>query len=333
VPRTSPPLHENASEPVVLALADADDPAVARLVSRLSGRLPVSWWRFGLPETSITVDVDEHGFRLEQAGAVLSSRQLQSARVIVYRRRFLEPRPLVRSDLESCEERAFSEREWTSLIDGLLLAEERRSRSVWLNSPSATVLTNNKLSLLLSAARAGLPVPPFSVSTPVRFPITSRPGLVTKAVSADERIDSDRFFSTAVLSDEDLRDLPGALVPTPPLLQELVPATAELRVFYALGEVLALALTPSRTHVDIRHAAREELAPRPYDLPADLRSGLADLARAFRLKYCTFDLVVPTDGPPALVDVTPNGDWDWFESEAAPTVTDFIADVIVRAAR
>jgi glutathione synthase/RimK-type ligase-like ATP-grasp enzyme len=295
----------------------------------LASRLSVTWWRFGLPETSVSVHVDGRGFHLEQPGASLCSAAFQHAAVIVYRRRLLQPRPLVASDLSSPEDRAFSEREWTSLIDGLLLAEERHSCSTWLNSPSATLLAHNKLSLLLFAAHAGLPVPPFSVSTPVRFPPTSRRDLVTKAISSDERIDTTRFFSTALLSAEDLRDLPGARISTPPLLQEYVPPGIELRVFYILGEFLSLALSPSREHIDIRHVPRTELSPRAHDLPPELRRALTGLARAFALGYCTFDLLMPDDGSPVLIDVTPNGDWDHFESDAAPIVTEFLADAIV----
>ena len=291
-------------------------------------RLGISWWRFGLPESSISVYADDKGFQLEQPGARVSSADLQHAPVVIYRRRLLQPRPLVVSELPSAEDREFSEREWTSLIEGLLLAEERDSHATWLNPPSAALLTNNKLPLLSRAARMGLPVPTFAVSTPVRFPPSARGELVAKAISSNQQISANRYFSTALLSREDLRDLPGAHLSTPSLLQEYVLADVELRVFYLLGAFFSLALTPSRDHIDIGHAPRAKLSPRAYDLTPELGHALADLANAFALGYCTFDLVIPADGPPALLDITPNGDWDHFESDAAPVVTEFLADTI-----
>lgn len=255
---------------------------------------------------------------------------LRETPVIVHRRRLLQPRPLVTSELESPGDRAFSEREWTSLIEGALLTEERQSRSTWLNTPSSTLLTGNKLSLTLRAAHAGLSVPPFSVSTPVRFPSTSHPDLVAKAISADERIDAVRHFPTSLLSPEDLRGLPGSRTPTPSLLQEYVPHAMELRVFYALDKFLALALTSSGEQVDIRYTPRAKLSPKVHDLPEGFRQRLADFVRAFGLDYCTFDVVVSDDGSPALLDITPNGDWDYFESDAEPLVTEFLADVIAK---
>lgn len=312
----------------VLVLADADDVGVSRLTSRLSEHLEVRWWRFGLPESALTVDVDMAGFRLGQPGASLSSADLLAAPIVIYRRRLLQPRPLVISELETRGDSDFSEREWTSLLDGLLLDAQRSTRATWLNSPAATLLTNNKLSLFFAAARAGLRVPAFSVSTPVRFPSDSPHGLVTKAISSDEQIDAARYFSTALIGDDDLESLPGERLPTPALIQEYVPPDAELRVFYALGEFLALALTPSDEHVDIRHTPRAELSSRVYELSPELCRMLAELAGEFDLGYCTFDLIVPADGTPVLVDITPNGDWDYFESDEAPVVTEFLADTI-----
>jgi hypothetical protein len=315
------------SNPDILVLADDDDAGVSRLVSSLKARFDVAWWRFGLPESSVSVDLGPEGFRLEQPDGEIRPPTLRHTPVIVHRRRFLQARPLVASELEGAADRAFSEREWGSLIEGLLLAEERHSDSTWLNSPSAALRTANKLSLLLFAAQAGLPVPPFSISTPVRFP-RSRGELVVKAISADERIDESRQLTTALLSPEDLRDLPGARIPTPSLLQEYVPAEMEIRVFYALGELFALALRSPREHVDIRHVPRSELSPVAHELPSALRESLAGVAAAFGLGYCTFDLVVAAGEPPALVDVTPNGDWDYFESDEAPVVTEFLAEAI-----
>jgi hypothetical protein len=325
-------LRETASEPVVVVFADADDVGVSRLVATLQRRLSTVWWRFGLPEGSVAVDVEGESFRLDQPGASLSSTDLHAAAVIVYRRRFLRPRPLVVSELPRQADRDFSEREWTSLIEGLLLVEEHESDTIWLNSPSSTLLTHNKLALLMHAARSGVAVPPFSVSSPVQFPQQAGGDLVVKSISTDERIDATRHFTTARLSSEDRRTLDGARLPTPSLLQEFVQAEIEVRVFYVLGEFFSLALTRSREHVDIRHVAHAELAPRPYDLAPELRSGLAGLADAFSLGCCTFDLLLALDGAPVLIDITPNGSWDYFESDAAPLVTEFLAEVIVARA-
>jgi glutathione synthase/RimK-type ligase-like ATP-grasp enzyme len=314
--------------PSVILLADADDLGVARLASELAARQSVVWWQFGLPESSVCVDADHTRFCLGQPGATLRSTDFQSASIVLYKRRVNQPRPLVASDLDHEPDRAFSEREWTSLIEGLLLAEQHRGTSEWLNPPSAVALTANKFSLLLRAARAGLDVPAFRVSSPVKFPDGAGARVITKAISTDEQIDVERHLTTTLLPPATLERIVGAQLGTPPLLQEYVAPVLELRVFFVLGRILAYALTPSAEHVDIRHTTAEAMAPRRYELTEQLTAALRDFAVQLNLNYCTFDLLVPNRGPPALIDVTPNGAWDYFETASSPIITRQIAQVI-----
>jgi hypothetical protein len=313
----------------VVVLADEDDAGVARLVSSLAGELDVVWWELGGQEAAVAAYADANGFLLDQPQGRLTSAQVRGADIVVYKRRLLQPRPLVASEQPAHADRAFSEREWTSLLQGLLLAEERVGRATWANPPSAAPLADNKLALLLSAARLGLAVPRFSVSTPIRPP-NAHGALVTKAISADERIDDSRYFSTALVSAGELRELLDAPVPTPALLQEYVAPRTELRVFYMLGQFLCLALTPSPEHVDIRNAPRASMAPRVCELSGEWSAGLARLADELALQYCTFDLIVADDAKPVLIDITPNGDWDYFETDSTPLVTNFLAAAIVQ---
>jgi hypothetical protein len=120
-------------------------------------------------------------------------------------------------------------------------------------------------------------------------------------------------------------------MPTPSLIQEYVPGKLELRVYYALGEFLALALQPSVDHVDIRHVPAGELETTVYDIAPSLRKDLARIATGLSLEYCAFDVLIRQDDEPALIDITPNGDWDYFESDSSPIVTEFLCDTILRA--
>jgi len=315
--------------PTVVVLADAEDVGVRRVVSRLADGHDVIWWRFGVPEASVSVDADHDRFRLEQPGTRLTSSDFRRADLVVYKRRWLQPRPHVASELPRDADRAFSEREWSSLLEGLLIAEEHRSGVPWMNSPSAWALTANKLALVLRAARLGLDVPRFTVSTPIRPPARAGGDLVAKAISADEAIDAERCFTTARVSGSALAELEGRHLSTPSLLQAYVAPVRELRVYCVLGEAIAVGLTPSPDHVDIRYVAAERMEPTFERLPADLESQLIDLTRTLGLNYCSFDLLVAgEDGDAALVDITPAGSWDYFESDEDPFLSDALAVVI-----
>jgi hypothetical protein len=107
----------------ILVLADEDDAGISRLITRLEQRHLVKWWRFGVAETDVTVDAAENGFCLGQPDTTLESADFDAADIVIYKRRWLQPRPIVRSGLSGRSNRAFSEREWTSLFEGLLASK------------------------------------------------------------------------------------------------------------------------------------------------------------------------------------------------------------------
>ena len=313
----------------ILVLVDEDDVGVRRLVTRLGRGQKVTWWRFGGVETEIVGDVTADGFRLSQGDVTLTSDDFATADIVIYKRRWLQPFPVVRSELPNQADRRFSEREWTSLLDGLLLAQERRGDAIWLNAPSAWARAANKLSLILRAVELGLPVPPFNISTPIRLPTdASAADVVTKAISADEEIGPLRHFSTVKLGAGEIARLRGQRVTTPAFLQEYIKAVSELRVYFVLGETVTVRLRPSGAHVDIRHATRQEMSPRLDRLPVEWVEALGALTRDLGLEYCAFDLIEGADGELMLVDVTPAGSWDYFETPEDPFVSDALAEAV-----
>jgi glutathione synthase/RimK-type ligase-like ATP-grasp enzyme len=312
----------------ILVLADEDDVGISRLITRLEQGHLVKWWRFGVAETDVTVDVAENGFYLSQLDTTLESGDFDAADIVIYKRRWLQPRPIVRSGLNGRANRAFSEREWTSLFEGLLGEQERRGDALWLNAPSAWGNSSNKLSLLMYAVRVGLPVPPFRISTPIRLPAAAASDVVAKAISADEEIEPTRYFSTVRLQESETSELRDRHVTTPSFLQEYVEPTCEFRAYFILGKMITIRLRPSAGHVDIRHAAREEMSPTVDRLPAPLEAALAAFADDFELNYCAFDLIAPVEGEPVLIDITPAGSWDYFETQDDPFLSNALAAVI-----
>jgi glutathione synthase/RimK-type ligase-like ATP-grasp enzyme len=314
--------------PLVLVLADADDVGVRRLVARLEPHCAVVWWRFGVPETSVDVRVTGQRFRVEQPGAVLTSELFREARLVIYKRRWLQPKPLVASQLGHSADRVFSEREWGSLLEGFLIAEERRSEAVWVNAPSVWAVTHNKLALLLEAGRHGARIPSFEITTSVERGALSS-DIVVKAISADEMIDEGRYFSTTRLHDGDVASVAGEKLPTPSLFQEYLSVHHELRVYYILGRWVTVILHPSPQHVDIRHAPAEAMEPRLGELPAKLQQVLAGIVARHGLHYCAFDALVQSDGQPWLVDITPAGSWDYFENGGPEFISEALAHAVL----
>jgi hypothetical protein len=180
----------------------------------------------------------------------------------------------------------------------------------------------------MHAVRVGLPVPPFRISTPIRLPGAVTGDVVAKAISADEEIEPTRYFSTVRLQEPETVELRDQQVTTPSFLQEYVEPRYEFRAYFILGKMITIRLQPSAGHVDIRHAAREEMRPAVDRLPAPLEAALAAFAHDFELNYCAFDLIAPLEGEPVLIDITPAGSWDYFETPDDPFLSNSLAVVI-----
>lgn len=313
----------------VVIFADGDDAGVARFAEHLRRHHDVAWWQFGVPEADSVVDVAPDQVLLEQPGVRLTRAEFASASIVVYRRRFHYDRPLVRSSLSGWAEQGFSEREWASLLLGVLLSEERRSEAAWVNSVRATLSGNNKLSLMLDAVEAGFDVPPFRVAAPVRLPEAPDDGpLVMKAVSADERIDERRYLTTTVIDSAEAARMRSRRVTTPVLLQHAVASVRELRVFYMLGSVVALELERVPDQIDIRYTTQEEMAPRMTGVEPSLIEQIRDYASRHGMHFLAMDFLVDEGGALRLIDVTPNGSWDYFETDASPFVSAALAGAV-----
>ena len=169
---------------------------------------------------------------------------------------------------------------------------------------------------------------PFRVSTPVRFPSRALNGVVTKAISADERIDSSRYLTTALVPPETLQEIENVHLSTPCLLQHRIQVQAELRIFQILEDTIAVRLKPSADHTDIRYSSAREMAPHMTEISPELRSTLKHFTKSQQLCFCAFDILITDDSRQFLVDITPNGSWDYFEDDEAPAISEALAKVV-----
>jgi hypothetical protein len=171
---------------------------------------------------------------------------------------------------------------------------------------------------------------PFCVSTPVRFPPDAPSGLVTKAISTDERIDSSRYLTTALVPPEILQEINGVHLGTPSLFQHRIQPQSELRIFQILGDAIAVWLKPSVDNVDIRYSSAREMAPLMTEISPELRSNLERFTKSQQLSLCAFDMLLADDSRLYLVDITPNGSWDYFEDDEAPAISEALAKVVAK---
>ena len=324
-----------ASAPAVLLIgyaADTDLGAVSDALDTVG--IPNLLWLYDAHADDLTVDARPGHFRLEHRDSVLTAEHFARARVVVHRTGLGRWRRPVSAPNAAETERDFTEREWASLLQGLFFEAERRyAHLTWLNPPSISALSGAKYDLLASADLDGLDVPDLRVSTEGRLPGSGSGQYVCKAIGEDERIDEASTYCTSVLDLATLNELPYRTT-CPSLIQERVLAEYELRVYYLLGETLAIRIRAGAgDHVDIRLLRRSEWSAEVATIAPRLRGTLRAYCRRRRLSYCVFDFLRTADGRDLLIDVTPSGTWSHLESPSDAPVTNWFAGIVAHLVR
>jgi len=306
---------------------DQDMVVLSRVLSRLG--IPTLLWLFDSLDEELIVDAAPGRFRLQRGQDVLSSRSLAGAGVVVLRTGIGQWRRPVVTTSGSRKEREFAEREWSSLLHGLLVEAEHRYEGVtWINRPSVSLVTGEKYQLLSTAELDGLDVPDLRVSTEGLLPRSAGDQYVCKAINEDENIDETRAYGTALLDKEIVTSVPFR-TDCPSLIQERVQAQCELRVYTLLGRLLGLRITPDNPdYSDIRLLPRESLAVEQVAVPSELGENIRRYCGRHQLSYCAFDFLRTADGRDLLIDVNPSGSWSFFETAEVPFVTEWFAETI-----
>ena len=209
----------------------------------------------------------------------------------------------------------------------------------WLSHPDAMRTAANKVQQMSRAAAAGLAVPDTLISNDSDRVVgfhdgNARQGLQTaikslwvrKSVSYDGGL---RVPLTTVWP-EKLDPAQAATIGlAPAVFQEYVPKQQEIRAVVIGGQVFAASVN-SQAIPAARHDVRAVMTAtyEPYDLPADIRTALLEVVRGFGLRFCSADLVLTPDGRHVFLDLNPNGQWLWLETEAGLPLSAAMAELL-----
>jgi hypothetical protein len=323
------PAARSAEVVLVTYSADRDITALRHELSAAGIRSHL--WLYDGRDEDFAVEAAPGCFRLRNGQRVLATEDLAQARLAIHRTGLGYWARPVSASSGSRGERAFVEREWASLLHGLLLeAERRHSNLTWVNPPSVSAAAGDKYDLLATADLDGLVVPAFRVSTDSRLPVSASGQFVCKAVGEDESVDETSTYCTALLDAETQSAIPFR-TDCPSLIQERVLADHELRVYHLLGETIGLRISvEERDYVDLRLVSREHLSVDVVDVELGLRRLVHGYCERRSLAYCVFDFLRTAGGRYLLVDVTPSGTWSHFESPAERPVTRWYVETICR---
>lgn len=231
--------------------------------------------------------------------------------------------------------RSHHQRQWSSMLHGLLLAWE--IGGVPIVNGASVGRWDEKTAQILVAASVGFRTPRTLQSArpgSIRSFLDAQGGGVTKAFVPFHSYDPATSRATRQLTRELSSDGVDArserAVPTAALYQPLVRASSELRVVVVGDQTFAARFDRNLLdHVDSRHQEPAFVPAEPYDVPPSLARRCRDLLDRCGLDMAVIDLLVGDDGEPVFLDLNPTGIFDWIACRFGLAIYPAVAELLV----
>ncbi len=205
--------------------------------------------------------------------------------------------------------------------------------ATWLSDPFLVYRAENKIYQLKAARQVGFQVPETLVTTSKdelrKFYAFHRGDLIVKPIS-QTRVSNDepKVIFTNLLKSE-VMDQIDQLDLTPCIFQRRVPKSYELRVTVVGDNVFAAAVdsqSDEESSVDWR---RKRLRFVPYQLPSVIKNQCVVLLKLLGLGFGAIDLIYTPDNEYVFLEINPNGQWVWIETETSLKISDAIINYLL----
>lgn len=315
----------------VLIVTNADDPHVDYLFPIIQAK-GVECFRFDTEDFPTRIDAS-----IELAGGEVSGRImipghnfLSIDRIAsVWYRRPIDSRVDERITVKELakfvmrESREFTESFWFQ-IDAL-----------WVNHPYRLKEAARKMQQLKVAKRIGWDIPPTLIANDSeevgRF-IGKHREVVVKTLYNQFIISGGEYrsFFAHPIGREDLKYL-GDIKLCPCIFQKNINKALELRITVIGNNVFAAALDTQSLEsakTDWRRAVVGHIPCRAFELSSEIIQKSLDLVKEFRLNFSTMDVILTPEGEYVFLDLNPNGQWLWVESETGMPMAECFANLL-----
>jgi glutathione synthase/RimK-type ligase-like ATP-grasp enzyme len=203
----------------------------------------------------------------------------------------------------------------------------------WLSSPDAIRVAEDKMTQLRRAAEWGLRVPHTCMSNDPeevrKFNDRAGGSTVVKPSRVQGAyLDGGFRFPLAARWDGAASDVSIAAAPS--IFQEVIEKVIEVRAV-VIGDRVFAAEVPATEDIDVRAHDIDETYRR-HELPPEVADKLRDLTHGFGVRFASADLVVTPAGEYVFLDLNPNGQWLWLETQAGLPLTDAVVDYFLHSA-
>lgn len=198
----------------------------------------------------------------------------------------------------------------------------------WLSIPKNIYYAENKLLQLKTARNLGFKIPATLVTADrnkvVEFYHIHK-NIIVKPIS-NTRIQNDQetsFIFTSSISNSHIDNISQFDI-TPCLFQEQVEKCVEIRVT-VVGEQIFAAQVKSQEDPDTKTDwRRKRLKFDVFELPPSISDKCVNLVKQFGLLFGAIDLILSPDGTYTFLEINPNGQWVWIETNTGLRISEAI---------
>lgn len=198
----------------------------------------------------------------------------------------------------------------------------------WLNKPLNIWKADNKLTQLRVARLLGLSIPQTCVSIDskevLQFNESVSGPIICKPMShgqISEQANQIQQVFTSELSEQDIQWIAQSSEIAPSIFQQRIDKDADIRLTVVGSRIFAAEIRSqeySLTRVDWRKAQLDQNIKLTYqkcDLPENVSASCLKLMEHLDLRFACIDLIRQPNGEHVFLEVNPNGNWVWIESQ------------------
>lgn len=205
----------------------------------------------------------------------------------------------------------------------------------WVSLPSAVYEAENKVLQLKTAKKIGFTIPPTLITNSRdelrKFFIQCENEIILKPIS-QTRIrynEGAAFIFTNPISPQLIDNIEDFDL-TPCIFQKAIKKDYELRIT-VVGENIFSAKVDSQKDPETRNDWRKKkLQFERAEIPTELRDMCIRLTKELNLQFGAIDLIKTPEGSYVFLEINPNGQWAWIETQTGYKISESIINQLTR---
>jgi len=204
----------------------------------------------------------------------------------------------------------------------------------WISDPFAVYKAENKFLQLREASKLGFKIPETLVTNSKSelkdFYENHHRRIIVKPISQTriEYAGSPQFIFTNAVTEASMAEL-NKYDLTPCIFQENISKEYEIRVTVVGNKVFAAAIYSQEDPETVTDWRRKKLQFYQIDLPCDIQQKCVQMVEVLQLKFGAIDLIIDKNGNYVFLEINPNGQWAWIESQTGMPISDAIIEHLI----